>query len=80
MMTVPRFADAVLPHGTTTVVTDAHEIANVLGLAGIDYVLDSARATPLAEVAEGMRRRMDATRELVSLFLDGDGDDEDDDA
>lgn len=47
MVTVPRFAEAVVPHGTTTVVTDAHEIANVLGRVGIDYVLDSSSEIPL---------------------------------
>jgi adenine deaminase len=47
MVTVPRFAEAVVPHGTTTVVTDAHEIANVLGRAGIDYILDSSNGIPL---------------------------------
>ena len=31
MVTIPEFARAVVPHGTTTVVTDPHEIANVLG-------------------------------------------------
>ena len=36
----PReFARAVLPHGTTTVITDPHEIANVMGTDGIDYML-----------------------------------------
>ena len=34
MVTVGRFAEAVLPHGTTTVLIDNHEIANVLGLDG----------------------------------------------
>ncbi|MDR2934360.1 MAG: adenine deaminase [Candidatus Adiutrix sp.] len=46
-LTPPRFARAVLPFGTTTVVADPHEIANVLGLAGLDYMLDSARGLPL---------------------------------
>ena len=43
MLTVPEFARAVLPHGTTTVVTDCHEIANVMGASGIEYMIDSAR-------------------------------------
>lgn len=38
-----RFAEAVAPHGTTTVVSDPHEIANVLGLDGIKFMLESAR-------------------------------------
>ncbi|HYO15140.1 MAG TPA: amidohydrolase family protein, partial [Thermoanaerobaculia bacterium] len=35
----PEFARAVVPRGVTTVVTDPHEIANVLGLAGIRFML-----------------------------------------
>ena len=37
MVTIPEFARAVLPHGTTTVVTDPHEIANVLGSRGSPF-------------------------------------------
>ncbi|MEA3335238.1 MAG: adenine deaminase [Chloroflexota bacterium] len=48
MTTIPWFARAVLPRGTTTVVTDPHEIANVHGMAGIQYMLDAARNTPLS--------------------------------
>jgi adenine deaminase len=47
MVTVPRFAEAIVPHGTTAVVTDAHEIANVLGRPGIDYILQSSEGIPL---------------------------------
>src|SRR4051812_28089881 len=43
----PEFARAVVPHGVTTVVTDPHEIGNVLGLAGIRFMLESARGIPL---------------------------------
>jgi adenine deaminase len=47
-MTVPaQFARAVLPHGTTTVVADPHEIANVLGAAGIAYMLSASEDLPL---------------------------------
>ncbi len=46
-LTVPEFARAVVPMGTTTVVTDPHEIANVLGLAGIRYMLESSEGLPL---------------------------------
>jgi len=42
-----RFAEAVVPHGTTAVVTDPHEIANVLGLPGIDYMVRDSRTVPL---------------------------------
>lgn len=48
MVTVPEFARAVVPRGTTAVVTDPHEIANVLGVAGIRYMLDSSEGLPLA--------------------------------
>lgn len=45
-MSIPsRFADAVLPHGTTTVVADPHEIANVVGKEGILFFL--SQQTPL---------------------------------
>ena len=47
MVTIPEFARAVLPNGTTTVVIDPHEIANVLGLEGIRFMADSARGVPL---------------------------------
>ena len=47
MLTVPEFARAVMPHGTGAVVIDPHEYANVLGLAGIRYVLESSRNLPL---------------------------------
>ena len=47
MVTVPEFARAVVPRGTTAVVTDPHEIANVLGLPGIRYMLDSSESLPL---------------------------------
>ncbi|MDE2749407.1 MAG: adenine deaminase [Chloroflexota bacterium] len=43
LVTPPEFARAVLPHGVTTVVTDPHEIANVLGLEGMRYMLESAK-------------------------------------
>ncbi|MCG2725200.1 MAG: adenine deaminase [Elusimicrobia bacterium] len=42
MVKIPEFAKAVLPHGTTTTVIDPHEIANVLGLDGIKYMLASS--------------------------------------
>lgn len=42
------FAKAVLPHGTTAVVADPHEIANVLGSKGINYMLDSSEGQPMS--------------------------------
>ena len=47
MLGVPEYARAVVPRGTLAVVTDLHEIANVAGLAGLKYSLDSARSLPL---------------------------------
>lgn len=47
MACVTEFARAVAPCGTTTVVADPHEIANVLGTAGIDYMLRSAEGQPM---------------------------------
>jgi len=44
---VDEFARAVLPHGTTAVIADPHEIANVLGPAGIHWLLDSCTDLPL---------------------------------
>jgi adenine deaminase len=43
MTCVSEFARAVAPHGTTTVVADPHEIANVLGILGIRYMLESSQ-------------------------------------
>lgn len=42
-----EFAKAVLPHGTTTVVTDPHEIANVMGADGIEYMLQATEGLPV---------------------------------
>ena len=42
-----EFAKAVLPHGTTTVVTDPHEIANVMGTNGIEYMLQATANLPV---------------------------------
>ena len=42
-----EFVKAVLPHGTTTVVTDPHEIANVMGTDGIEYMLQATEALPV---------------------------------
>jgi len=44
---VDEFVRAVLPHGTTAVVTDPHEIANVLGTDGIHWLLDVCEGLPV---------------------------------
>jgi len=47
MVTIPEYARAVVPKGTTSVIIDPHEIANVWGEAGIRYMMDSSRQVPL---------------------------------
>ena len=47
MVSPPEFVKAVLPHGTTTVVTDPHEITNVLGTDGIEYMLQATEGLPV---------------------------------
>jgi adenine deaminase len=47
MVTVTEFVRAVIPHGTTTMFIDPHEIANVLGLAGVRLMHDEAATTPI---------------------------------
>jgi len=42
-----RFAEIVIPHGTVATVSDPHEIANVLGIEGITYMIEDAKNTPL---------------------------------
>ncbi|MBE2237503.1 MAG: adenine deaminase [Caldilineaceae bacterium] len=45
-----QFAQAVVPHGVTTVVTDPHEIANVAGVAGVRFMAQSSVGLPLSVV------------------------------
>ncbi len=47
MLTPVAFANAVVKHGTVAVVSDPHEIANVLGVKGIDFMIDNAKQSPL---------------------------------
>ncbi len=47
MLTPGQFARAVIPHGTTTMFADPHEIANVLGLRGVRLMHDDALAQPI---------------------------------
>lgn len=46
MLTPCEFARLAVRHGTVAAVSDPHEIANVLGLAGVEYMLANARLTP----------------------------------
>ena len=47
MITPAEFARVVLPHGTTTIIADPHEIANVCGIEGIHFMLNEARNVPM---------------------------------
>ncbi|MBX9973747.1 adenine deaminase [Cytobacillus firmus] len=47
MVTPAEFSNVVLPHGVTTVIADPHEIANVSGTKGIDFMLKSSEEIPL---------------------------------
>ena len=47
LLTPAEFAKAALPHGTTAVIADPHEIANVLGKKGIVYILKASKGLPL---------------------------------
>lgn len=47
MLTPSNFSKVVIPHGTTTVIADPHEIANVLGIGGINFMIDDASHSPL---------------------------------
>ncbi|ASP74658.1 adenine deaminase (plasmid) [Sinorhizobium meliloti] len=47
LVTVTEFARAVIPHGTTTMFVDPHEIANVLGMAGVKLMNDEAQTLPV---------------------------------
>ncbi|MDZ4172488.1 MAG: amidohydrolase family protein, partial [Methanobacteriaceae archaeon] len=47
MLTPSFFAKTVVPHGTTAVVADPHEISNVMGIDGINYMLKDAEKVPM---------------------------------
>ncbi len=47
LVTVPEFARAVVPRGTSAMVIDPHELTNVLGREGIDYVVAASRGLPI---------------------------------
>ncbi len=47
MVTPPQFARAVVPRGTTSIVADPHEIANVAGAAGVRYMIAASEGLPL---------------------------------
>ena len=47
MLSATELAKAVLPHGTTAIVADPHEIANVMGRRGIHYIIESSQGLPV---------------------------------
>lgn len=47
MLTPSELARACMPHGTTSIIADPHEIANVCGIAGIEYMLSASEGIPL---------------------------------
>jgi len=47
MLVPSEFAKMALPHGTVATISDPHEIANVLGLAGVNYMIDNGNKVPL---------------------------------
>ncbi|PAT01582.1 adenine deaminase [Candidatus Izimaplasma bacterium ZiA1] len=47
MLTPSEFSKIIMPKGTTTVIADPHEIANVIGIEGIKYMVESSKKTPL---------------------------------
>ena len=47
MLVPSRFAEAAVKHGTVAVVCDPHEIANVLGSDGVEFMIDNGRKVPL---------------------------------
>lgn len=49
MMTPYNFAASVIPHGTTTVITDPHEAANVMGMDAVRYMLESSEELPMRQ-------------------------------
>jgi adenine deaminase len=81
MLVPTEFARLATVHGTVATVSDPHEIANVLGLAGVEFMIDNAAQTPL-KIAFGFPACVPATEfetagakltvnDLRQLFADG---------
>lgn len=47
MLSPANFAKAVMPYGVTTCIVDPHEIANVSGIAGVEYMIKEAKTVPM---------------------------------
>ncbi len=80
MLTPSHFAVAVVRHGTVAIVSDPHEIANVLGVQGVKFMLDNADTVPVkmmfgapscvpATNSESSGARIDSD-EIAELFKD----------
>ncbi len=52
MMTPRNFAKSIIPWGTTTIVTDPHEIANVLGMEGVYYMYENSNNLPMRQLID----------------------------
>ena len=73
MLLPVEFAKLAAVHGTVATVSDPHEIANIMGLEGIEYMLDNARHTPLS-INFGAPSCVPATRaETAGATLDSKG-------
>lgn len=60
MLSPEGFAEAVVPHGTGTVISDPHEIANVFGLQGLEYMVHASKDLPI-EILYGIPSCVPAT-------------------
>ncbi|NLC16826.1 MAG: adenine deaminase, partial [Clostridiales bacterium] len=47
MLTPAQFCKAIIPYGTTTIIADPHEIANVLGMDGVKYMIEQTKGLPI---------------------------------
>ena len=52
MLTLSHFTEAIVPHGTTTVVIDPHELANVAGIDGLEILINEVKNSPISYLIE----------------------------
>ncbi|UCD26189.1 MAG: adenine deaminase [Candidatus Bathyarchaeota archaeon] len=69
MLTVTEFARVVLPHGTSTVMADFHEIGSILGLKGIKALIDESKRTPLKVYTLVRYLPSDPTQETLATSI-----------
>lgn len=81
MVTPGEFAKSIIPHGTTTLIADPHEIANVCGINGINFMLNQSKELPLniyymmpssVPSTAFENNGADLTAELIEPFLSND--------